>query len=111
MSDSGKRCTECNSDKTYLRNGKWEEWGRWNGKIVCAKCYAKHNARRWRQKYPEKARAADKRKLARTIFFKGKDVRLPKPIRKSICDDCGRSVKRGEISRTNITDSFSDRFW
>ena len=97
-----KKCTICGSTTTYLRNGKWEEWYHWEGKLMCSKCYAKRNAKRYRQNNPEKVKTADRRKQERILYFKGREIRLKYPPRRGICSKCGRSVVKGEIKKTNI---------
>jgi len=38
----------------------------------------------------------------RFLLYKGKYVKFDKPIRKGICQRCGKSVDKGEINLTNL---------
>ena len=52
------------------------------------------------QKYRAEHKKEQKESNDRRIKFKGKYVLLPKRIKKDVCTDCGKSVKKGDIPYT-----------
>lgn len=107
-----RQCVMCGSTKTYPVRKKYWCWHFLNKdptKSVCGYCRNKL----YRAKNPEKQREYDarycakyperrKETLRKRVMFMGKDVRLKFNPRKGVCQECGRSVSKGEIKRTLI---------
>lgn len=108
-----KQCVLCGSTTTYMqKHGKYEEWhylDKDKSKLICARCHnrierkahpekQREYSARYCAKYPERRKAT----LKKQVSFMGKRIRLKFNPRKGVCQECGRSVSKGEIKQTLI---------
>lgn len=93
-------CSECKSDKTCLRDGKYPRWYRYKDDWLCQKCYNKFIS------YPVYAKKLRKKgnliHNPRRLLFKNKRVLLKENPRIGFCLLCSNNIHDGTCSKTNI---------
>lgn len=122
-----KICIKCGSSTTYIDPKGYERWGHLNkdkSKPLCKKCSAKEygknnpeiiyrNTRGWEKRNPNKVRLMRQRTAKkhpetryrvnhRRMLFKNKIVMLDENPRTGVCSECGKSVHKGEIKKTDM---------
>jgi len=81
-----RRCSDCNSVKTSLTKLGFPKWyfiKKDKSKPICAKCY-------------------DKLYNIKHIRFKDKRLLLEANPRIGVCSNCGKSIAKGEIKKTDM---------
>ena len=73
-----RTCSECGSDKTHLKFGKWPNWYKYKGDFICHKCWSKLiNHPKWNPIVSVKR-----------LVFKNKRLNLKENPRIGICNYC-----------------------
>lgn len=109
-----KTCYNCGSDKTYMQKRYGKQGQLWltvdwrkdkDGNIFCKNCYSKLIATYESRKeyYKNIANPRTHAKWSpRRFNYKGQVEYAEENPRTGVCSDCGKSVSKGEIKRTNL---------
>lgn len=84
-------CDNCGSNSTYILKSGYPFWVKKSEGTLCKKCY-------------QKLYSAPKHNPKRIRFkpFEGKQIEVEGLTRTNTCKNCGKSVVKGEIKRTNF---------
>jgi len=111
-----RTCLDCSSVKTSLTKDGIPNWHFLNkdkSKPICNKCYKKRwnrsnskkrklDYKKWKENNPDYYETYLRQHYITRINFKGKAIFLETNPRIGTCSNCGRSIAKGEIEKTNM---------
>lgn len=94
-------CSNCSSDKTYMKLGRYAVWYNSNEGYLCSRCKCKLVYEPHRTKTKEAIKKYNDRNNFKILVFKDRRILLKENPRKGVCSWCG-AVKGIGCKRTHM---------